>query len=133
MTGFKESIEKSVEKTVEKSVVAIGKEINDRIDTKMNHIDEGIKNLKTQMDENEVKQDNLNKQLEMRLKRIEEDRRRESYGRMKSNSLRQDQPLGRRPPNDHLSTKTTTTEMTKITNHKDKPTYMNTEPAHLTL
>ena len=97
LADFKVSIEKSVENTVKTSVTEIGKDINEKIDIKIGNIDEGIKNLKGQLDESEAKQSAINKRIEMRLSKMEEDKRREYHKKMKSDTLCV-QPNGRKTP-----------------------------------
>ena len=102
MTSFKDTIEKYVEKTVERSVAAIGNDINEKIYMKMKNIDDGIKDLREQVKNSDVKQDKMNKRIEQRLNKIEEDRRRESFKIMKSDMLHEIQPTGRIQPSDQL-------------------------------
>ena len=79
---------------IEKSVNTIGVTLNNQLEEKLSKIELQVKDLKEQADQSDAKQEQVNKNMEQRLKRIEQDAQREKYRRMKSDTLGV-QPVGR--------------------------------------
>ena len=72
--------------TIEKTMNGIGKDINKKIDEKLTNLDRGLENLSVEVRANDAKQEENNKKLEARLKKLEIDAGRQRYSRTKLNS-----------------------------------------------
>ena len=70
-------------KSIKKSMSDIGKDINDKIDIKLNNLDKGLTNLTEEVRSNNAKQEKLVERLENRLSKLEVDVDRVKFARMK--------------------------------------------------